>query len=134
MECAQCPAPRPDQYAQFNDSGPLPVANAPTHALCKIMMPYAPTINSPTPNPKSMPRRLIPKTEEGESEATLGQCGSEGRPIGLSFLPISHSILGCGALGEQVRGIATLTTKPEEEAFNASHFQIRCGCSDAMTA
>lgn len=74
------PPPAPDQYAQFNDSGPLPVANAPTHALCKIMMPYAPATNSPTPNPKSMPRRLIPKTEEGESEATLGQCGSEGRP------------------------------------------------------
>lgn len=70
-----------------------------------------------------------------ESEATLGQCGSEGRPIGHSFLPILHTSLGCGALGEQVRGTATLTTKPEEEeAFNASHFQIRCGCSDAMTA
>lgn len=76
------PPPAPDQYAQFNDSGPLPVANAPTHALCRIMMPYAPATNSPTPNSKSMPRRLIPKTEEGESEATLGQCGSEGRRIG----------------------------------------------------
>lgn len=54
--------------------------------------------------------------------------------LGLSLLPISHGSLGCGALGEQDRGTATLTTKPVEEVFNASHFQIRCGCSDAMTA
>lgn len=122
-----CPMPPSalDQYAQFNDSGPLPVANAPTHAPCKIMRPYVPTTSSPTASPKSMPRRFIQKTDERESEATLGKLAP--RPLKRPLRSPSCPFLMAACFSElfdRRAGGLTLSRKPKDVAFNSSHLQI----------
>lgn len=62
----------PGSIASFNDSRPLPVANDPTQVLYEIMRPYAQAMSSPIPFPKSMPKRLILKTEKGKVRLCWG--------------------------------------------------------------